>query len=48
MSIFNTDKRVAVFEEAVGVLTESFAGPHPHFGDVVCVGAVVGRLVVRH
>jgi hypothetical protein len=45
--ILDTSEGVAVFEEMVSVLSESFTFLHPHFGEVVSVArAVAGPLVV--
>jgi hypothetical protein len=45
--VFDNRKGVAVFEVAVGVLTESFVTSHPHSGEVVSVArTIIGRLVV--
>jgi hypothetical protein len=45
--VFDTRKSVAVFEVAVGVLTESFITSHPYSGEVVSVArTIIGRMVV--
>jgi hypothetical protein len=45
--VFDPCESVAIFEVAVGVLTESFITSHPHSGEVVTVArTIVGRLVV--
>jgi hypothetical protein len=47
--VLNACEGVAVLEVAVGVLSESFIVPHPHFGEVMSVSrTIVGRLVVGH
>jgi hypothetical protein len=46
--ILHSSKSVAVPEETVGVLLESFTFPHLYLGEVVSVArVVVGCLVVR-
>jgi hypothetical protein len=45
--VFDTREGVAVFEEAVGILSESFVTSHPYSGEVVSVARVIiGHLVV--
>jgi hypothetical protein len=45
--VFDTCEGVAVFEVAVGVLTESFISSHPYSGEVVSITrTIVGLLVI--
>jgi hypothetical protein len=45
--VFDTRESVAVFEVAVGIVTESFVTSHPHPSEVVSVArTIIGRLVV--
>ena len=47
--IFDTGKLVVVFEESVGVVSETLVSAHGHLCKVVSVArAVVGCLVVRN
>jgi hypothetical protein len=45
--VLDTHEGVAVFEVAVGILSECLVAPHPYSGEVVGVARViVGRLVL--